>query len=246
MQTNTSFAQPPPLCPCPCDEILSDYPSGPNNSITFSGYPGENCLYATIKLKSCGGRTIRGFSISIPSPNCFEDKRVEVTMDGVNYGIVDLGSTPIPSTFFLDSVINPCDQRVVEVKFCFPDGDRNDCFRQGGEVGPKTYNMEVNYLFNPNDPPCETQTVVMETRYYVVLSVEEETVITELFEINDNILVLKNNFEAKNIILYDMEGKVVLNVNNKKLDLSSVKSGAYLIVIDTGNKMLKTTYIKQN
>lgn len=43
-----------------------------------------------------------------------------------------------------------------------------------------------------------------------------------------------------------MEGKVVLMVNNNKLDLSSVKSGAYLIVIDTGNKILKTTYIKQN
>lgn len=79
MQVNTSLAQSNP-CPCDCDEILSSGSlSNHNNYLHTVRANNPNCYKLDIVLKACGNRTIQGFSVSLPSPNCFEGNNYKKT-----------------------------------------------------------------------------------------------------------------------------------------------------------------------
>lgn len=243
MQTNTSLAQGNP-CPCDCDEILtSGSLSNHDNYLHMVRTRDENCYKLEIILKACGNRTLSGFSVSLPSPNCFEDKNINVEMDGVNLGTVDLGSAIIPPTFALQQPLLPCTSRRIELLFCFPDGDAFDCLL--GQSGLNSYPVEIDYQFGPNDPPCETQTALMEFDILPDIASVNRVEILDLFDVNNGVLKLKDNLLTTSIFVYDFSGKNVLTAVNNILDLSNLNSGTYVILIQEGNNYIKTTYINQ-
>lgn len=240
MQTNTSLAQSNP-CPCDCDEILSSGTLGSNNLLHMVRK--INCYELEVVLKACGNRTLRGFSLSLPTPNCFVGKNINVTMDGVDLGTVDLGSTLIPTMFQLDRPLLPCTSRKITFRFCFPDNDVL-CEQLGHAV--QSYPIEIDYQFNPNDPPCETQTATM--LFDVISGIDSgvnEVEILDLFYINNGVLKLKDNLLTTSIFVYDISGKNILTSINNTLDMSELNTGTYIILIQEGNNYIKTTYIKQ-
>lgn len=238
-----TFAQGNP-CPCDCNEILSsDYYE---NQLFMKGTgPQSDCYTLDLKLKACGNRTIMGFSFTMPTPNCFEGKRVNIKMDNEDLGIIDLGNTTIPTYFNLETPISPCTERIITFVFCFPDGNGGDCINEA--LGQEnSYDIGLNYQFGPGDPPCETQNIKMWFDYPIVMSVAKSYTINEVFIIENNELILKNNFNSDHLIVFDLEGKNVISTSSNKLNLTNLKSGAYFIVVKDGNNYIKTTYIKEN
>lgn len=242
MQTNTALAQGNP-CPCDCDEILSSATwSNRNNYLHMVKSRDGDCYTLELTLKACGNRTLRGFSISLPSPNCFEGKNINVTMDGVDLGTVDLGNTSIPTMFQLDSPLLPCTSRNISFKFCFPDDDA-ECLNGNSNV--YDYEVDIDYQFNPNDPPCETQTAQLGLDIIPDIASVNQVEILDLFHINSGVLKLKDNLLTTSIFVYDISGKNILTSSNNILDMSELNSGTYIILIQEGNNYIKTTYINQ-
>lgn len=169
-----------------------------------------------------------------------------IEMDGQDLGIVDLGNTAIPTTFQLDEPLLPCTSRNISFRFCFPDGDGVDCLRSP-TGGLNSYDVQVGYQFAPTDPPCETQTVKMQFDFIIHMGVEtNDYKVDELFDIQNNVLKLKNEYKSTAIYLFDVSGRMI-NVNySDKLDLTDLKIGIYYILIEDGNKEIRTTYIKTN
>jgi hypothetical protein len=187
-----------------------------------------------------------GFSIAFPSPNCFEGKNIQITMDGVDMGIVDLGNTAIPPVFSLDPPLLPCTSRNISFRICFPDGDGSECLTSP-TGGLNSYNVDVNYQFAPNDPPCETQTVTAQFDMIPDIGTGvDDYKVGELFNLENNVLKLKNTFQATSIYIFDVEGRNIMVSRNNIVDMSGLKIGTYLILIEDGNKHIRTTYIKQN
>lgn len=76
VQVKESVAQGSP-CPCDCDDILYSPTGSQNNYLHLVRAIGDhNCYTLEMRLNACGGRTLYGFSISMPEPNCFEGKRI--------------------------------------------------------------------------------------------------------------------------------------------------------------------------
>lgn len=225
-------------CPCDCDEIIYSPHSSPSgeNKILLGKKLGSNCYEAFIQLRACGNRTLEGFSLLMPDPNCLEDKTIEITMDGEYIETVDLSNTTVPSFFQLDEPLLPCTTRDITFKICFPNND-DECLTED-------YDIQVDYQTTGGEEPCPTQTVNMYfDRLMTPVGVAIERELSDLFHQNGGELTLNNKYNPGVISVYTIDGTNVINDLSNTLNTDNLKSGVYLIVVTNNNKNYQTKYI---
>jgi hypothetical protein len=107
-----------------------------------------------------------------------------------------------------------------------------------GEIATTTISVTTNKL---------TQGFQQPDYYYSTGIKELETGTISIYPnpTSDFINVIENKCQLKNIIFYDLTGKVVLKSNSNKVDISILSSGIYLAVVTTNEAIQRIKIIKQ-
>jgi hypothetical protein len=93
---------------------------------------------------------------------------------------------------------------------------------------------ETHYTFTASSTdPAERFTFAE-----ITLNIENQVAIINVWE-NDNILYIQNltNSTVKNVIIYNMQGQLVMEFNSNVKDLSSLSPAVYVVRVNSGNEV---------
>lgn len=109
----------------------------------------------------------------------------------------------------------------------------------------------ITYIPNPNVPSIQNQDYVI-LRYNNTLNLSAEEITQSEITIYPNpakdILTFKTTEKIRKAEIYDLNGRLVkveLGISNNQIDVSSLKTGTYVIKVTSDKKYHQTKFIKQ-